>query len=301
MNTALFQEPINSPTTSGDPDNPEASPSQYADELPPPDAVAPYGYTRDPDGAIRPKKTAGRRPRTSAPKAPAGLPPSLEELKEAKATTAAKPSKPTEDVPPASVNAKRPKLSLGKPKGPKPKPEPEPLPPFRAGPIAKGVNRLYRKAGRIVKMWDVPLGSAIIACTMKDEDDEEAATVGEAWEELAKVNPRIRAILLKLITGSAYGALFWAHAPIFLALLMKDGVRDRLPGAAMLGALLGDDDDTEAGPGGGMPDLGGLGINQIDVSQLMAMAQGVAAQMAAGMPRSDINDVRPATAENEAA
>lgn len=300
MNTALFQEPINSPTTSGDPDNPEASPSQYADELPPPDAVAPYGYTRDPNGAIRPKKTAGRRPRAAAPQTPAGLPPSLEELKEAKATAAAKPEKAKEDVPPASVSAKGPKISLGKRKEPKAKPAPEPLPPFRAGPIAKGINKLYRKAGRIVRMWDSALGSAIIACTLPDPDDEEAATVGDAWEELAKVNPRIRAILLKLLTGSAYGALFWAHAPIFMALLMKDSIRDRLPGAAMLGALLGDDDEDPMAAGG-MPDLGGLGINQIDLGAMMAMAQGVAAQMAAGMPRSDINDVRPATADGEAA
>lgn len=116
------------------------------------------------------------------------------------------------------------------------------VPPFKAGPIAKGMNRLYAKAGRIVKAFHPMLGEAIISTTRKESDDDE--TVGEVWEELARVNPVWRSRLLKICTGGLYGRLFMVHAPILLALLMIEPIQKRVPFANLAGALLSDDEPT---------------------------------------------------------
>lgn len=268
MTANLFQEPEIAPS------GPE---SDDTDPLAP-TLEAPYGYTIDPEtGERRPKKTAGRRPR-STPAAPRpGVSPSLEELKATK-DAAPKAKQPTEDVAPAAPSRKRgrtrpgPKMAAA---------APEPKTPFRAGPIAKGVNRIYRKAGKIIKVWDPQVGAAVISCTQKEDDDD--TTVGEAWEELARVNPRIRAFLERIITGGAWGSLVAAHMPIVLAILLKDSVRERLPMGGLMGAFL-DRDDDEQQEGGG---LGGLfgDIGPEDAAQMMAMAQNMMAGMMANMPR----------------
>lgn len=139
--------------------------------------------------------------------------------------------------------------------------KPEAIPPFKAGPIAKGMNRLYAKAGRLVRMVHPMFGEAIIATTRKESDDDE--TVGEAWEALAQVNPVWRGRLLKICTGGAYGRLVMAHAPILLALLMLEPVARRIPFAGALGVVL-DDDDSAAGSTGAPTGA--------DVEAMMAMA-----------------------------
>ena len=276
MTTALFQEPTSQP----DPETPEP------DDVP--SAEAPYGWTTDPvTGERRPKKTAGRRRRTDQPPKTPGVPPALEELK---AQQQAENRKPAEDVAPAHQH-KRGGLRLKAPSA-APKP-PEPVPPFRAGPIAKGVNKLYRRAGKIVKVWDREVGSAIIACTVKDEDDEDDITVGEAWEELARTNPRVRAFLTKMITAGAFSTLFTAHAPILMALMLKDGIRARIPLLRLADAFLVDDED-DAGAEGAFPSglaqmMGGIGPE--DVAQMMGMLNAQMGAMANGVPRS-MNDAR---------
>lgn len=258
------------------------------DEVEDPDAPtveAPYGWTTDPStGERRPKKTAGRRRKSDAPPAPAaGATPSLEDLK------AQAPQSKREDVAPAPVHDHRHAFSLKK-KPPQASKAPELVPPFRAGPIAKGVNKLYRRAGKIVKMWDPEVGAAIIACTVKDPDEEDDITVGEAWEELARTNPRVRAFLTKLITAGSFSTLITAHAPILMAIALKDGIRQRLPILKLADAFLVDDD----GQGGEMPSglsqmMGGLG--PADMVQMAQMAEQMMSQMAGGMPRG-MNDVR---------
>jgi len=272
MTTALFQEPNVQPVveTQEDPDAPTVE--------------APYGWTKDPvTGERRPKKTAGRRPKgTPVPyDAPTAGTPPLEELK-ARATE--RPAR-AEDVAPAPAPAKH-TFSIGK-KTPK---APEPIPPFRAGPIAKSINKTYRRAGRIVKIWDPEVGAAIIACTRKDEDEEDDLTVGEAWEELARINPRIRAFLTRFITTSALGSLFVAHAPILLAICLKEGIRSRIPFLRIANAFLSDDDDLgEEFPSDLAQSLGGIG--PADLAQMMEMAQAMMGQMAGGVSRG-MNDVR---------
>jgi hypothetical protein len=279
VTTALFQEPA------------EQSPDGPAEDPDAPSAEAPYGWTTDPvTGERRPKKTAGRRPKAkaeSAPEPPRGTP-SLEELK---AQAKGRP-KASEDIAPDSGRDHGFSLKGLKSKAstPKLKAASEPVPPFRAGPIAKGVNKIYKRAGKIVKVWDLDVGRAIIACTVKDEDDEDDVTVGEAWEELARTNPRIRAFLTKMITTGAWSTLFMAHMPILVAICLKDGIRARIPMLRLMDAFLVDDgDDGEEVPSEMAQMFGG--INYQDVGQMMEAAQLMMMQMADRMPRG-MNDVR---------
>lgn len=273
MTSALFQEPAAAPVDVPPEEDPDA-----------PSAEAPYGWTIDPvTQERRPKKTAGRRRKTDPPPVPVAGTPSLEELKAARPKDQAQPK---EDV--APVHEHRGVFTL---KAPKVAPKaPEPAPPFRAGPIAKGMNKLYRKAGRIVKMWDPQIGWAIIACTHKDENDEDDITVGEAWEEVARTNPRIRAFLTKLLSGGAWSSLVAAHVPIVLAVLLKPGIRERVPLMGLVEAFITDGD----GPGPEGPfdqsDIVG-GLTAADAAQLLHMAQTMMGGMTADMPRG-MNDVR---------
>lgn len=259
----------------GEPDPPKPveaeRPYTPAEGLPP---EAPYGYTVDrKTGVKRPRKRAGRGVRVVKVEEPAeqGAP---------------KPAREPDRVPgrvkPEEPRARRARVRVDKP-------EPEPLAPFRAGPIAKGVNRLYRKGGKILKIWDAEIGQALIECTRRDidpetdEPDPEDTTVGEAWEEIAKVNPRIRRVLMKLIEGGAWGALFMAHAPILIAILTKESVLRRLPLTRLFAALADDGDGEDTG---GAPDLGGLlaSLTPEDMAQAAAMFTQFAPGMGGAVP-----------------
>ena len=235
---------------------------------------APYGWMTDPDtGQRRPKKRPGRRSKTAAP--PVGPSPSIEQLQE----LGRLPEASEDTAPGAPPKGRRKKTRAA-----------EPLPPFRAGVIAKGVNRLYRRAGQIARMFHPDIGTAIIATTRarpKDDDDDEEQdlTVGEAWENVARHNPRIRAFLLKFITGGDYGALFWSHLPIFMAIAMTDAIRRRLPLVDLAAAFLTDEDESGEPVPSGLAQMMG-GINPDDMAQMMAMAQGLMGQVAADMPRA---------------
>jgi hypothetical protein len=126
----------------------------------------------------------------------------------------------------------------------------EEVPPFRAGPIAKGMNKLYRRVGKLVSMADPMIGQAFIEITRKDDDDD--VTVGEAWEELARVNPRIRAALNKLLTGSGWGQLLMCHLPILLAVALRTGLLERLNLGALSSLIVDDDTPDEFNPFAGL-------------------------------------------------
>jgi hypothetical protein len=216
---------------------------------------APYGWRRDDDGNLVPRKKPGR-PRKQA--TPEEMPPDAEPVSRAA------------DRPPARTEArKHPKTS-----GDVPMP--------RGGVIAAGVNKLYRRGGKIIRAMDPDIGNAVIACTRKDEDDE--LTVGEAWEALAKTNPRIRAFILRAISGGAWGDLVMAHAPIGLALFMKPQVQRLLRLERLVESMAEPDEDTPEGEGG----LPG-GMTMEDFGQMRDMAAEQARRMAAkmGVPVSD--------------
>jgi hypothetical protein len=228
---------------------------------------APFGYTRDEaTGELRPKKAQGR-PRKS---------PTLDELKAQKEAAAAVESAPAAKPEDRAPSARRPhrRKAAGEPD----KPEP-PVVQFRAGVIAKGINRLYRKAGKMVRVMDRDVGQALIDITRKDtldngEPDPEDVTVGEAWEEIARVNPRIRAFLMKIIAGGAWGQLFACHAPVLLAVLMKDAIRKRIPFMKLIEAFLDGGEDGEAPADGTVAE----GLTMPDMGEMMAMAQQFAEQ-----------------------
>lgn len=231
---------------------------------------APYGYTKDrKTGEVRPKKSPGRAGVRNSP--------SLEDLKAAKEQTGTEQNEaeqPAGDRAPAPPQGKSKNRKLSDDG----KPSPQVIPAFKEGVIAAGVNKLYRRTGKIVRVMDRDIGIAIIETTRKE--DEEDVTVGEAWEELARVNPRIRRFLLKLIAGGAWGQVVAAHAPILMAIVMKDAIARHIPFMALIEAFLGEDED---GPSEVSEALGGL--QPVDMVQMMQMAQQMMGQAAAGVPR----------------
>lgn len=239
-----------------------------------PDENAPWGYMIDPVTLERrPKKRPGRQKvATPVPS------PSIEQLTPI--------DRPQEDRAPERSKARK------KAQEKEQKPE-TPAPPFRAGPIAKGMNGLYRKAGKIIRSFDPEIGKAVIACTRKEDEDD--VTVGEAWEELARVNPRIRAFLMKLLTGGAWTQIFVAHLPIFMAIIMKDSIRKHIPLMGLVGSFLNDEDDEPDETQGGLDGLLS-GMTQDDMNQAMAFASQMMGGMATDVQRSRTG--RVVTADN---
>ena len=233
---------------------------------PPPDDPAPYGYTVDErTGVERPKKAPGR-PRKS---------PSLEDLKAAReADPAPAGTQPADDRPPAALKGRARRRRGQGPAEPKPA---APIPQrFRPeGAIAKGVNQLYRKAGKLVRVMeaDPGIGQALIDITRADDDDD--VTVGDAWEALARSNPRVRAFLLKMLAGGAWSGVFAVHGPVLMALLMKDAIRARIPFGRLFLAMADDSEDSPAPAEGTVMD----GLRPEDLAQMQAMAQAMAEQV----------------------
>ena len=227
------------------------------------DPEAPYGYTVDKDGTQRPKKAPGR-PRKA---------PSLEDLKAAKeADPAPGAEQPTGDRPPVTPKGRRGQRRLHAVKG-----EPKPLPPvpqkYRAeGSIAKGVNQLDRQAGKLIRAFDRDIGQALIDITRAE--DPEDITVGDAWEAYARTHPRVRAFLIRVLSGSASAELFRAHLPVLAAVVMKEAIRERIPLGRLFMAFA--DDDEQNGTDGAEADSSGQGfsgLSEADIEGAMAFAQ----------------------------
>lgn len=223
---------------------------------------APYGYTVDRDtGEMRPKKRPGR------PK----VPPPAEEL------SALPPVEPEADQPPPDRPHGRRRTRTRQ--------DSDPVPPMpRGGVIAREVNRMYRRAGKIVRAMDEDIGQAIIECTrpeIVDEGEEPNPTVGEAWENLCKTNPRIRRWILQIISKGAWTELILAHAPIGMALFMKPAIAGRLINSeGFLGRLaqswLEPDEDTVEGD---LTPEDGQAMADLAESQFEQMADRVAAKL----------------------
>ena len=229
-----------------------------------PDDPAPYGYTVDErTGVERPKKAPGR-PRKS---------PSLEDLKERRAADPAPGDPgPPGDRPPAVLKGRGGRRQRQGAAEPKPAaPIPQRVRP--AGAIAKGVNQLYRKGGRLLKAFDRDVGQAFIDITRADDPDD--VTVGDAWEALCRSNPRIRAFWLRVLTGGAWSQVFAAHLPIFGVILMKDSIRRRIPFGGLMGAFL-EQDEEDGAPADGTPFEG---LRPEDMAQMQMMAQAMAEQV----------------------
>lgn len=225
-----------------------------ADEPPETDPIegepAPFGWTRDRDsGELRPRKKPGR---PKAQLTPEDMPPDTEPVSRAA------------DRAPGAARSGRGRTA----------PDAAPAMP-RGGIIAAGVNKLYRRAGKILRAMDEDLGTALIECTRKDPDEPDELTVGEAWENLCKTNPRIRAFAMRAISGGAWGDLVMAHAPIGIALFMKPWMQRLLPFERLVESVAEADDDTPEGEGG----LPG-GMTAADFGQMRDLAEQQARKMA---------------------
>jgi hypothetical protein len=240
---------------------------------------APFGWTRDREtGQMRPKRAPGRGGART---------PSADELKASQAGDdstggedgggdgeATTPDPPPADRPP---DEKRARLRARKSKAARPD---APVPQYRPGVITKGVNRLYRKAGKIIRAMDADVGEAVIQAARNTADDGELDdSVGAAWEELAKTNPRIRRLVMKLITGGAWGQLVMAHAPIGMAIIMKPAILRHVPFARLIESMAEPDEGTPEGEGG----LPG-GMTAADAGQMAELAQQQLARMGMSVP-----------------
>src|SRR5579864_1344085 len=216
------------------------------------DGEAPFGWTRDrKTGKLRPKTRPGR------PK----VPPGPEEL------AAAPPVEREPDRPPAA------------PRRPAARHAADPAAPMpRGGVIAAGVDKLYRRAGKLLRALDYDIGQALIECTRAENLDEGELTVGQAWEQVAKTNPRIRAFLMRAIAGGAWGDLIMAHAPLGIALVMKPAVQRLIPWGRIVESMAEPDEDTPDGEGG----LPG-GMTAADFEELKGTAAEQARRVAARM------------------
>jgi hypothetical protein len=231
-----------------------------ADDPPDPDVSAgdeftedaPYGWRRDHDtGQMVPRKKPGRPRR----------PPGPDDL------VSAPPVERQPDPPPGAGNRKR------------TRPAPDSAPPMpKGGVIAAQVNKLYRRAGKIMRAFDHDTGQAVIECTRPEDLEEGEMTVGEAWEQLARTNPRIRAFIMRAVAGGAWGDLVMAHAPIGIALIMKPAIQRLIPFGRLVESVAEPDDDTPDGEGG----LPG-GMTAADFDELREQATEQARRMAERM------------------
>lgn len=157
---------------------------------------------------------------------------------------------PEEDTPPGGTRPPRaamPRLGRRRPAPRKPVGMPRP------GYLAKAVNKLYRRAGKAIRAFDPGIGDAFILISRNTADEGDPDdSVGAAWEELARVNPRVRAALVKMLAGGAWGMLIEAHLPVVAAILVKDAVRRRVPFGRLVASMATPDEDSPPG-GGGLP------------------------------------------------
>lgn len=247
-----------------------------------PDDEAPYGYTIDRvTGARRPKLKAGRPGKEAATETSPGPAsradsPGLDQLKEA--AQAAHPERDRAPQAGGKRGTRRRGTTLGKT---------APVPAFKPGVICTGVNKLYRKAGKIVRAMDHDIGTAIIESAKNTADPGEPDdSVGAAWEELAKTNPRIRKALLKVISGGAWGELIMAHAPIAMAIMMKPAIMKFIPFGKILASFAEPDEDTKPGEGGlpgGMTNADMGQVADLAMRQMQKMGLEVSPEMAQKM------------------
>lgn len=97
-----------------------------------------------------------------------------------------------------------------------------PAPQYVAGMFKVPIAMLYSQVGGVVTYVAYPVGQAIV---------QQAAPCAEAWDHVAKQNPRVRKWLMSMTKTGAWGELFAAHLPIFMACVFafgSDEVRNRL-------------------------------------------------------------------------
>lgn len=87
----------------------------------------------------------------------------------------------------------------------------KPMPAMPRGGLRASLENFYTGIAISVMPFDAHCGGMIL---------DNAANCAKAMDELAKTNPAVRRVLLKMIATSAIGAVVTAHAPIVMAVAM---------------------------------------------------------------------------------
>lgn len=149
-----------------------------------------------PDGARAdaPPRTA-REARRTAPTESGGAPAQgsagAARPRSARASQPRSDARRTEDSPPRRVTAD------------------DALPEYRPGILVKPLTDLYVAVGTMMLPVSSAVGTAFV---------QNAGTCAESLDELARTNPRVRAVLMGLLTTGAWGKVIAAHMPILLAI-----------------------------------------------------------------------------------
>lgn len=107
-------------------------------------------------------------------------------------------------------NAKS-KTSANSASEPKKRKLPKPAPAHPKGGLIEPLENMYVSIGMVVLSFDPHCGNTII---------ENANACAKSLDDLAKRNPAVRRVLMRLISTSALGAVITAHAPIMMAIAM---------------------------------------------------------------------------------
>jgi hypothetical protein len=127
---------------------------------------------------------------------------------------------------------------------------------------------------------DYDIGTAILESARNTADPGEPDdSVGAAWDELCKTNPRVRKFVMKCLAGGAWGQLVMAHAPILMAVIMKPAILKHIPFRELVASMAEPDEDTAPGEGG----LPG-GMTAEDAGQMAALAQQQMERMGMAVP-----------------
>jgi hypothetical protein len=118
------------------------------------------------------------------------------------------------EAPDPIPNAKASKRSFkdwffGKPKEKKAKVR-KPTPPMPRKGLAGPLTNMYTGLGMTLAMVDKHCGMAVV---------ESAEDCAQAWEDLAKTNPKVRRAILMLLETSDVTKIVIAHAPIMVAVM----------------------------------------------------------------------------------
>lgn len=115
---------------------------------------------------------------------------------------------------------------------PEPSTENKPLV-YKPGVLVRPLTDLYETIGGMVCLADQVCGTAII---------QSAPEAAKSLDELARVNPKVRKALIKMVSGGVTGKVVIAHLPIFMA-VMAHHFPKALP--ALLGVMNRDRDKTD--------------------------------------------------------
>ena len=125
------------------------------------------------------------------------------------------PTRPRSAGPSRPRSPRRTRASVEDERATKPAPQSvvrDDTPTYHAGMLVKPLTDLYVVVGTAVYPFDQSIGAAFI---------ENAKSCAEALDQAARVDKKLRAVLMSLVGASVWGPVIVAHAPIATAIALK--------------------------------------------------------------------------------